>query len=143
VQTAANEDAISAAVERDLSRSSHGIIWKWDQPNRGSSEYFMMISCIPVTTREACICFQTIILYGCTFANVYNINTLWMSSLYIAFDGQKKNVLCVRACSISTTVTSGKGLILMLPANIDISPFQHQCLGRNCWGHCHGDLSTT
>jgi hypothetical protein len=108
----------------------------------GSSKYFMTISCIPANTHRTHILFQLIVLYGCTFANVY-INTLLMSSLYIVFYGQKKNVLRVRACSMSTTVTSGKGLILMLPANVGISPFQCQRLGWNRRAHCHGSLSTT
>jgi hypothetical protein len=66
-----------------------------------------------------------------------------MSSLYMTFYGQMKNVLRVGACSMSTTITSGQGLILMLPANVGISLFQHQRLGQNRRGHRHGSLSAT
>jgi hypothetical protein len=45
-----------------------------------ATKNFMTINCIHNTTRGANICFQTIVLYGCNFANGYDINTLRMSS---------------------------------------------------------------
>jgi hypothetical protein len=40
----------------------------------------MTINCIHTTTRGALICFQTIVLYGCSFTNGYDVNTLRISS---------------------------------------------------------------
>jgi hypothetical protein len=68
----------------------------WDYPNRESSKYFMTINCIHTTTRGAHICLQTIVLYGCNFANGYDINSLRMSSFYTTFCGQTKRVLRMR-----------------------------------------------
>jgi hypothetical protein len=70
VRTPTSEDAMFAAMEREPWRSSRDI-------GRGSSKYIMMISSIHITARGAHI------LCGCNFANVYDINTLRMSSFYI------------------------------------------------------------
>jgi hypothetical protein len=57
----------------------------WDYINRGCVKYFMTISCILVTIREAHISFQTIVLYACNLAKSYDINNLRMSSFYTTF----------------------------------------------------------
>jgi hypothetical protein len=49
----------------------------WDYPNGEFSKHFMTISGIHTASH---ICFQTIVLYRCNFANGYDINTPWMSS---------------------------------------------------------------
>jgi hypothetical protein len=70
--------------------------------SRGLWKYFMMISTIHAATRGAHICFQTIVHYGCSFANGHDVNTLRMSSSYATLCGQTKRVFCVRVCSAST-----------------------------------------
>jgi hypothetical protein len=50
-----------------------------DCSSRRSSKYFTTINCIHNTTREANICFQTTILYGCHWVNTYDIKTLQMT----------------------------------------------------------------
>jgi hypothetical protein len=42
-----------------------------------------------------------------------------ISSIYIKFCGQTKPVLCMKAFSLSTTVTSGHEITLTLAANVD------------------------
>jgi hypothetical protein len=126
VRPPANEDAIISDLEREPWRSSHE---NWDYPNRGSSKYFITINCIHATTRGAHICFQTVVLYGCNFANGYDINTLQTSSFYATFCGQTTRVLRVRVCSTSTTVISGYGIILMLSANVGI-----KCASASAFG---------
>jgi hypothetical protein len=55
-----------------------------------------------------------IVLYRSNFVKGFNINTLLMSSFYITFCEHMKHVLHVRVCSVSTKVTPGHGIILML-----------------------------
>jgi hypothetical protein len=50
----------------------------------------MTISYIHTITRGAQICFQRIVLYGCTYANGYDINTLRINSFYTIFCAQTK-----------------------------------------------------
>jgi hypothetical protein len=89
----------------------------------------MTINCIHTTTRGAHICFQTIVLYGCSFTDCYDINTLRMSSFFRTFCGQTKRVLRLRVCSTSTTVTSGHRIILMQSANVGIKSASASALG--------------
>jgi hypothetical protein len=84
VRTPANKDTTIVAVERELWIGSRNIAREnLDYPNRGSSKYFMMITCIHITTRAARLCFQTIGHYGCNFVNGCVINTPSLSSLCI------------------------------------------------------------
>lgn len=69
VRTPANEDAAITAVVRQPRRSSPDIarVSRLFQPN--VLEVLADISGTHTTTRGAPICFQTIVLYGCVFAN--------------------------------------------------------------------------
>jgi hypothetical protein len=60
----------------------------------------MTINCIRSTTRGAHNCYQTIVLYGCNFANGY-INALRMSSYDITSCTPMKHALRVWLCSTS------------------------------------------
>jgi hypothetical protein len=44
-----------------------------------SLKYFVISNFIHFITRWVYNCFQSIVLYGCNFANDYNINTMWIS----------------------------------------------------------------
>jgi hypothetical protein len=55
---------------------------------------------IHTTTHGAHIHFQTIILYGCNFTDIYNINMLWMILFCTKFCGQMKCVLHVSVSSM-------------------------------------------
>jgi hypothetical protein len=135
VGTPANEGAIVSTVEWKPWRSVH------DYPKRESTKYFMMMNWIHTITRGAHTYLQTILPFGCNFANGYDINTLRWSSLYIIFCGQTKYVLRIRVCSTSTVATSGYGKILFLSKNVGL--FQRQCFDWNRRGHFRGPLSAT
>jgi hypothetical protein len=93
----------------------------WEYVSRGSSKYFMTISCIHSTsTCGAHVCFQTIALYEYDFANDYDVNTLRMRSFCITVCGQAKRVLRVRMCSPSAAVTSRHWIIIMLSEILSI-----------------------
>jgi hypothetical protein len=96
VHTTANEDIIVAAMERK-SRI------RWDYSNWGSSKYFISISCIHTTICRVHICLKAIIL-PYSSVNIYDINTLWVSSFYITFYGLTKHILCMMVCSMLTTM---------------------------------------
>jgi hypothetical protein len=129
VQTPANEDALIATVN-DSRQGSHTIIYEnLDCPYK----YSITVSCIHTITPGVHICFQAFVLYGCSFANGYVINTLPMSSFCIMFCGQKKHVLSAKAFEVPTAITSWNGIILMLSANFIIkavaaSVFRLECL---------------
>jgi hypothetical protein len=90
------------------SRGTHAISHdSWDYPIRGSSKNLTAINSIRATTRGSQICFQTIVLWGCSFAKGYDM-TLRMRSMHTTFCGQTMSVLRVRVCSTSTAVTSAR-----------------------------------
>jgi hypothetical protein len=94
------------------------------------------IACILLLAEH--VCFQTIVLYWCNYVNGYNINTLRINSFYITFCGQMIHVLCVRACSTFTTVTSGHRIILIPSVNMGIksasaSAFRLESSGTLLW----------
>jgi hypothetical protein len=119
VRAPANEYAIIPAVERKL--------WRLTNIARELEISQPMVLRVlhddelhPYTTRGAHICFQTIVLYECNFANGYDINTLRMSSFYTKFYGETKHVLRARMCSASITAISGQGIVLILSSNAGI-----------------------
>lgn len=79
----------------------------------------MVISCIHTTTRGEHTSFWMIVPCRCNFTKGYN-NTPWMSSFYITFCRQRKYILSVRVCSVSTAVTSGHKTILMHECGYEI-----------------------
>jgi hypothetical protein len=83
-------------------------------------------SSIPLLAERAC--FHTIVLYGCSFFNYNEINTLPMNSSYTTFCGETKHVLHVRVCSTSTSISSRYETILTLSVKVVWSPLQCQCL---------------
>jgi hypothetical protein len=97
----------------------------WDCSNRGQSKYFMTITCIHTITCRARVCFLTIVLHACSFANGY-INTLRMGS---AFCGQTKCLLRVRLCPASATFTSAHRIIIMLSPNVGIKSASASAFG--------------
>jgi hypothetical protein len=108
------------------------------------------INCIHNPTWRAHTCLQTIIICGQNFANCYDIKMLGISSFYIKFCGQTKRVLCMKACSVSTMVTSGHEIILMLAANMGIksslgSMFELVLAKTQSWAHIcyHASSSMT
>ena len=48
-------------------------------------QYFVTIDCIRASTCRANICFQMIVLYGCSFVNDYDIDTLRKNCLTSVF----------------------------------------------------------
>jgi hypothetical protein len=100
VRTPANEESITAVLEPEPWRSSRIIARE--------------LGLSHPRALEAHISFQTVALYGCRFANAYDISTLRISSSYKTFCGQTKLVLRVRVCSMPTTITFDTELILML-----------------------------
>jgi hypothetical protein len=143
VRTPANEDAILAAVEREPWRSSRDIVRELGLSQPRVLEILHDDQLHPYHYSRSTHLFPDIVLYGSNFANCYDINTLRMSSFYTTFCGQMKRVLRVRACSMSTTVTSGHGIILMLYRTWVSTPLQRQRLGWYRRGHCRGPLSAT
>jgi hypothetical protein len=129
VQTPANEDDIITVVEREPWRSSRDIARELGLSQQRVLEVLHDDQLHPYHYCGANICFQTIVLYRCNFANRYDINTLRMSSFYTTFCGQRKRDLRVRVCSTSTAVTSGHGLILMLSANVGIKSASASAFG--------------
>lgn len=105
---------------RNCRREAHMMSHKnWGHPNQGSSKYFMVISCIHTTTRGEHTSSWIIVPYRCNFTNGDN-TTPWMSSFYITFCRQRKYILPVRVCSVSTAVTSGNKTILMHECGYEI-----------------------
>jgi hypothetical protein len=89
----ANEDATIGIMEQEPQRSSN------DNARELRLLQPSITTCgIHTTTQREHICFQTIVLYKCKFANSY-INTLQMSSFYTTFYGQVKYVLHMGVCS--------------------------------------------
>jgi hypothetical protein len=76
----------------------------------------MTINCTHTTTRGL-----HVFPDDCPLRMQMYISTLQMCSFYITIRGETEDVLRVRVCSISTTVTSGHGTILMLSANVRIT----------------------
>jgi hypothetical protein len=111
----------------------------WDYLNRGSSKYLITINCVHTTTSGAHIYFQAIVLYECNFSNGY-INMLRASSSYTTFCGQTRRALGVRVWSMSITLTSGQGIIILISTNVITSPLQGQGLG---WYHRDNDTNTS
>jgi hypothetical protein len=106
----------------------------WDYVSRGSSKYFMTISCIHSTsTCGVHVCFQTIALYAYDFANDYDVNTLRMRYFCIRFCGQAKRVLRVRMCSPSAAVTSRHGIIILLSEILGIGSSSTSSSGTFSW----------
>jgi hypothetical protein len=67
----------------------------WDNPNRG---FWKCLVTVSGTTAGAHVCFQTVVLYGCSFAQGY-ADTLQMKCAHTTFCGQTKRVYawgCVR-----------------------------------------------
>jgi len=85
----------------------------------------MTITCIHTITCRARVCFLTIVLHACSFANGY-INTLRMGS---AFCGQTKCLLRVRLCPASATFTSAHRIIIMLSPNVGIKSASASAFG--------------
>jgi hypothetical protein len=115
VWTPANEDATITAMEKLRQYCTR--IPTIPTEGRGNTSW-RSITFIPLLAERISII--TIVLYGCSFSNGYDINTLRMNYFYISFCGDMKHVLRLRVCSSSTAVTCGKGIILMLSANVGI-----------------------
>jgi hypothetical protein len=98
----------------------------------------MKIKYIRTTTGRIHVCFQTIILYGYSFAKGYNTNTLRISCFYATFCGERKHVLLVKLFSTFTTVISRNGIIVIAWVS---SPLQRQRLGSNRRGYYRGPLT--
>jgi hypothetical protein len=123
-RTPTNEDATTAAVEREPWRSSCDIARKLGLSQPRVLEVLHDDQLHPYyDSRSAHVSRR------CNFVNGYDINTLRMSSFYITFCGQTKRVLRVRVRSASTTVTSGHGIILMLSANVGIKSASASAFG--------------
>jgi hypothetical protein len=84
-------------------------------------------------TAHACV--QTSVLYGCSYGNSYDINTLRMSCSYITHHESMKDVLRVRLCVSSTAATCG--LRLILEREYQVRP------SVNLWPEIGGLLSWT
>jgi hypothetical protein len=70
-----------------------------------------MANCIYVITgKTAHNFFQTIVLYGCNFANGHHMKTLPMTFAYVKFCGQTRRVLRLNECYNSKAITFGHGI---------------------------------
>lgn len=115
--TPTNDDAIVVAVEEESCRISYHIIRELGLSQTKWSAMYSWWSL--ASTGGAYICFQIIILYRYNSVNGHNLNTTYMSSFYTKYCGHTRYVLHVEVPS-NTTGTSGCGIILMLPTNVDI-----------------------
>jgi hypothetical protein len=84
-------------------------------------------------------CSQKIVLFGCWSLNCHIMYMMLMHSVKTFFRPVKL-ALCIRKSSVSTLVTSGHRLILMLPMNVDIRPTLVWISGLLSQGNLNGSF---
>jgi hypothetical protein len=97
------------------------------------STYRRLIASTPLFARPTSV--SDDFLYGCSFANRHDINTLRIS-LYTEFCRQAKHVLCVTVCSSSTIVEPENGIF---PLAIREGWYEIHFI-VNVWASLFGDI---